>query len=82
MKVSIGDRWQGMIVEAVQSGRFASPEDVVAEALHLLAAQEEDYHALKASIEAALADPQIVSEAEIDAAIEDEIAKLRAEGFE
>jgi putative addiction module CopG family antidote len=82
MNIAIGDRWQGVIAQAVESGRFASPEDVVAEAMHLLAERERKFQALKASIEAALADPREVSEAEMDAAIADQVARLKAEGYE
>lgn len=82
MKVSVGDRWQAMIAGAVESGRYASAEDVVAEALHLLSEREADYEALKASVQAALADPREVSEEEINSAIEEEVARLKAEGYE
>jgi antitoxin ParD1/3/4 len=81
MNIRLGDRWQPLIDQAVRSGRFTSAEDVVAEAMRLLEARERDSIELRASIEAALADPQIVSEAEIDSAIEEEIAQLRSEGY-
>ncbi len=81
MKVSIGDRWKGVIAQAVESGNYTSAEDVVTEAMRLFAREQERYLALKESIAEALADPVEVSEEEIDAALAAVDAQLRAEGF-
>jgi putative addiction module CopG family antidote len=82
MNVSIGDRFKHVIAEAVESGNYSSPEDVVTEAMRLLAQRHEDYMALKASIAEALANPVEVSEEEIDAALAAVDARLLAEGYE
>jgi antitoxin ParD1/3/4 len=56
MDVKIGSRWDGMIAEAVASGRYASAEDVVAEGLRRVAEDEGNFAWLKDKLEAALAD--------------------------
>jgi putative addiction module CopG family antidote len=82
MKISIGDRWKGVIDQAVESGSYTSAEDVVTEALRLFASEQAKYEALKASIAEALADPRFVTDAEMDAALAEVDAELRAEGYE
>ena len=81
MQGSIGERWRGMIESAVESGRFASAEDVVTEAMRLLARDENRLAELRTSIAEALADPQEVSEEGIDAALAEVDAELRSEGL-
>lgn len=82
MNVAIGDRCKAVIAEAVESGAYTSPEDVVTEAMRLFAAEPARYDALKASIAAALAEPDEVTEEEIDAAMAAVDARLRAEGID
>jgi putative addiction module CopG family antidote len=81
MNVSIGDRFKHVIAEAVESGNYSSPEDVVTEAMRLFARRHEDYMALKASIAEALADPRVYSPEEVDVALAAKAAELRARGI-
>jgi putative addiction module CopG family antidote len=53
MDVKIGERWKGVIAEAVESGRYASEEEVINEAMTLVAEKERRFRELKASIEEA-----------------------------
>lgn len=55
MDVKIGDRWAGVIDEAVKSGRYASAEDVVAEGLRRVAEEEVRFQWLKEKLDAAVA---------------------------
>jgi Arc/MetJ-type ribon-helix-helix transcriptional regulator len=66
----------------VESGNFTSAEDVVTEALRLFAREQAKHEALKASIAEALANPVEVSEEEIDAALAEVDAEMRAKGYE
>ena len=81
MKVAIGDRFKGVIAEAVESGNYTSAEDVVAEAMRLFAREHEKFLALKASIAEALADPRVLTPEEVDAAMAAKAAELRARGI-
>jgi antitoxin ParD1/3/4 len=81
MKVEIGGRWKAVIDAAVESGRYASAEDVVTEALARLAGAEARHAELVASIEAALAEAEEVSEAELDASLAAVDEELRAQGY-
>lgn len=81
MQISIGDRWKAVIAEAVESGHYTSPEDVVTEALRLFATEQAKLAALKTSIAEALADPQEVSDEEIDAALAAVDEEMRARGY-
>lgn len=81
MKIEIGDRFKGVIAEAVESGLYTSPEDVVTEALRLFAADQARHKALRESIAEALADPREVGEAEIEAALAETMHGLAARGI-
>ena len=81
MKVEIGERFKGVIAEAVASGNYTSAEDVVTEAMRLFARQQEKHQALKAAVAEALADPREVSEAEMDASLAATMAALAARGI-
>lgn len=55
MDVKIGDRWAGVIAEAVGSGRYASAEEVVAEGLRRVAEEEAKFRWLKDKLDRAIA---------------------------
>ncbi len=82
MKVELGGRFRHAIAEAIESGNYASPEDVVTEAMQLFVAKQAKLQALKDSIAEALANPVFVTDEEIDAALTAADARLRAEGYE
>ncbi len=81
MKIEIGNRFSGVIAEAVESGLYTSPEDVVTEAMRLFAADRARHQALRDSIAASLADPRCMAEEEIDAALAALDADLAARGI-
>jgi putative addiction module CopG family antidote len=67
MEVKIGSRWEGALKGAVESGRFASIEEIVAEGLRLVFEEEARRDWLKAKIEAAFASGPPVPDEELDA---------------
>lgn len=81
MDVKIGTRWEGVIAEAVASGRYASPEDVVAEGLRRVAEDEEKFAWLKAKLEDAIARGGETTLEDFDAAMDAVDAELKAEGL-
>lgn len=81
MKIEIGDRFKGVIADAVESGRYTSAEDVVTEALRMFAADQARHQALRDSIAEALADPRRLSPEAVDAALEALDDQLRAQGY-
>ena len=82
MNVSVGERWEVFIAEAVKSGRYGSASEVVREGLRLVEERERKLDALRAEIAAALANQREVTEEEIDAALDAASERLRAEGYE
>ncbi len=57
MNVSIGNRLEGFIESAVQSGRYASASEVVREGLRLVEEREAKLSALRDTLDASIADP-------------------------
>jgi putative addiction module CopG family antidote len=76
MEVKIGSRWEGLLKGAVESGRFASVEEAVAEALRLLDEQEDEHARLKAKVERAIEGGGRHSLADVEAAIEEALNEL------
>ncbi len=76
MDVRIEDRCQGFVEQAVSSGRFGSADDVVREGLRLVEERERKLAALRAKIEAAIAEGGGVSEEELDASLKAAAAEL------
>lgn len=55
MDISIGERWEGFVADAVKDGRFGSANDVVDEGLRLLQAREAKQQALRDTLEESIA---------------------------
>lgn len=70
MNVSIGERWEGFVDRIVRSGRYGSASEVVREGLRLVEEREAKLAALRATIDAALAEEGRFSDAEIAAALD------------
>ena len=70
MDVPIGERWQSFVTAAIETGRYVSASDVVTEGLRLVQEREERLQALRASIDAAIADDVWYTDEEVAAAIE------------
>ena len=81
MNVSIGERWEGFVEEAVRSGRYSSASEVVREGLRLVEERETRLRALRATLEASLAAGGDVSEVELDEALAQRAAELAREGI-
>jgi Arc/MetJ-type ribon-helix-helix transcriptional regulator len=82
MHVEIGGRFRHAIAEAIESGNYSSPQDVVTEAMQLFIARQAKRQAVKDSITEALGNPVFVTDDEIDQALAATDARLRAEGYE
>ena len=81
MNVSIGRRWEGFVEQVVQEGRYGSASEVVREGLRLVEEREAKLRALRAHIDAAIAQGGVVSDEELDAALAEQAAELRARGI-
>ena len=55
MNVSVGDRWEKFVEQAVKAGRYGSASEVVREGLRLVEEREAKLRALRATLDAALA---------------------------
>jgi antitoxin ParD1/3/4 len=80
MNVSIGDRWESFVEQAVKAGRYGSASEVVREGLRLVEEREAKLAALRATVEASIAAGGEVSNDELDAALDETCARLAREG--
>lgn len=55
MNVSVGNRWEEFVEEAVRSGRYGSASEVVREGLRLVEEREAKLVALRETLEASIA---------------------------
>ena len=55
MNVSVGDRWESFVQEAVRTGRYGSASEVVREGLRLVEEREEKLRALRDMVNASIA---------------------------
>ena len=81
MNVSLGDRWEEFVDRVVKAGRYSSASEVVREGLRLVEEREAKLAALRATLDASIAQGGEVTEQEIDAALERKAEELAAEGF-
>jgi antitoxin ParD1/3/4 len=80
MNVSIGERWQGFVERVVSAGRYGSASEVVREGLRLVEEREAKLLALRATLDASIAQGGEVTEAELDAVLAAKAAELRSKG--
>jgi len=80
MNVSIGDRWQSFVDRIVKDGRYGSASEVVREGLRLVEEREARLLALRATLDASIAQGGEVTEDELDAALAARSAELRSAG--
>ena len=80
MNVSIGDRWQSFVERVVKDGRYGSASEVVREGLRLVEEREAKLVALRARIDASIAQGGEITDAELDAALAVRAAELKANG--
>lgn len=69
MNVSIGDRCQEFVDRLVKEGRYGSASEVVREGLRLVEEREAKLVALRATLDASIAQGGQVTDEELDAAI-------------
>lgn len=81
MNVSIGQRWEGFVENVVREGRYGSASEVVREGLRLVEEREAKLQALRAHLDDAIAQGGEVSDAELDAALTEQAAELKARGI-
>jgi antitoxin ParD1/3/4 len=81
MNVSIGQRWEGFVEKVVQEGRYGSASEVVREGLRLVEEREARLKALRADIDAAIAQGGVVTDEELDEAFAAQDVELRARGI-
>ena len=81
MNVSVGQRWEQFVDEAVKTGRYGSASEVVREGLRLVEEREARLVALRGTLEASIAAGGEATDSEIDAALEAKAAELTKEGY-
>lgn len=81
MNVSIGDRWERFVEQAVKAGRYGSASEVVREGLRLVEEREAKLQALRATLEASIAAGGEVTEDELDLALAAHGEELRRKGI-
>ena len=65
MNVSIGERWQAFVENAVKAGRYGSASEVVREGLRLVEEREAKLSALRETLDAAIAKGGSFSDEEV-----------------
>lgn len=80
MNVSVGERWQRFVEEAVRSGRYGSVSEVVREGLRLVEEREARLAALRETLDRAIAEGGEHGDAEVGASLEAEADALAREG--
>lgn len=76
MNVSLGERWEKFVENAVQAGRYGSASEVVREGLRLVEEREARLAALRSTINQSIASGGDVNDADLDAALDEKTAEL------
>jgi antitoxin ParD1/3/4 len=80
MNVSLGERWETFVEEALKAGRYASASEVVREGLRLVEEREAKLAALRETINASIAQGGAHSDADVDRDIEAALDEWEAAG--
>jgi antitoxin ParD1/3/4 len=80
MNVSIGERWENFVEEAVKTGRYGSASEVVREGLRLVEEREVKLRALRTTLDASIAAGGRVSDNQLDRALARRGAELTRKG--
>jgi antitoxin ParD1/3/4 len=81
MNVSIGERWEDFVEQAVKNGRYSSASEVVREGLRLVEEREAKLESLRAMLDASIARGGEVSDADLDADLDARAERLRRQGY-
>jgi antitoxin ParD1/3/4 len=81
MNVSIGDRWEHFVEQAVKAGRYGSASEVVREGLRLVEEREAKLTALRATIETSIAAGGHVTDDQLDDALARHSSALMRQGI-
>ncbi len=80
MNVSIGERWENFVEQAVKAGRYGSASEVVREGLRLVEEREAKLRALRATLDASIEAGGQASDEQLDAALARRSAELARKG--
>ena len=81
MNVSVGQKWEAFVAEAVESGRYGSASEIVREGLRLVEEREAKLAALRQMIEASIAEGGEHTSEDVKAAIEAASRNLANQGL-
>lgn len=77
MNVSVGDRWEEFVADAVRQGRYGSASEVVREGLRLVEEREARLSSLRVMLDRSIEAGGEVTEAELDASLDARAAEIR-----
>lgn len=80
MNVSVGERWQRFVDEAVCGGRYGSASEVVRKGLRLVKEREARLAALRETLDRAIDEGGAHGDEEVAASLKDEVDALAREG--
>jgi antitoxin ParD1/3/4 len=81
MNVSIGQRWETFVENAVKSGRYGSASEVVREGLRLVEEREARLQALRATLDTSVAGGGHGSDDDLGQALDAKAAELVKAGY-
>jgi antitoxin ParD1/3/4 len=81
MNVSIGQRWEGFVENAVKSGRYGSASEVVREGLRLVEEREAKLQALRDTLNASIAEGGHGTDDDVAATLDATAAELAKAGY-
>jgi antitoxin ParD1/3/4 len=81
MNVSVGQKWEAFVAEAVESGRYGSASEIVREGLRLVEEREAKLAALRQMVEESIAEGGSWTDEEIERDINKQAELLRQQGF-
>ena len=81
MEVTISEPLEDFVKQAISEGRYASESEVINQSLRMLQENERKLAALRAMIAESLKDTRIVTEEEMDRALEEQEVQLIAMGY-
>jgi len=81
MEITLSEPQEDFVKQAVREGRYASEAEVVDLGLRMVEEHDRKLAALRAKIQASLQDTRIVTEEEMDQALEEQEVRLIAMGI-